>query len=111
MSTDVVYERVMRAMERFGWPVILSAAVLYFARQDVILPMVQAHTQFLEELTHSNREIARTQTEISRLVEDQARTLEAQTRLLYTICPPGVKIPLESREFAQTVNESEETNN
>jgi len=111
MSTEAMYERFLKAAERFGWPVILSSAVLFFARQDIILPMVQAHSQFLEELTLSNREIARTQTEISRLVEDQARTLEAQTRLLYTICPPGGKIPLEAREYAQTVNETEERNN
>lgn len=107
MSTEIMYERFMKAMERYGWPIILSTAVLFFLRNDVILPMVQAHSQFLEELTLSNREIAKTQAEISRLVEDQARTLEAQTRLLYTICPPGGKIPVEAREFAQTVNESE----
>lgn len=111
MSTEIMYERFMRAMERYGWPLILSSAVLFFLRTDVILPMVKSHTQFLAELTLSNREIARTQTEISRLVEDQARTLEAQTRLLYTICPPGSKVPVEAREFAQTVNESEETAN
>jgi len=111
MSTEIMYERFMKAMERYGWPIILSSAVLFFLRNDVILPMVQAHSQFLEELTLSNREIARTQTEISRLVEDQARTLEAQTRLLYTICPPGGKIPVEAREFAQTVNESEAPGN
>jgi len=108
MSSDIIYERVLKALERFGWPVVLSTAVLWFARADVILPMVEAHSKFLEELTISNREIARAQVEISRLVEDQARTLEAQTRLLYTICP---QISLEARAFAQREDENQETSN
>lgn len=111
MSTELIYERFMRALERYGWPVILSSAVLWFARTDLIIPMVEAHTHFLEELTASNREMAKTQVEISRLVEDQARTLEVQTHLLYTICPPGSKLPLEAREYAQALNETEETTN
>jgi hypothetical protein len=102
MSNEVIYERLLRIAERWGWPLVLSMAVLWFARVDVILPMVDAHSRFLEELTVSHREIARSQVEISRLVEDQARTLEAQTRILYAICPPSGKVPVEAREFVQS---------
>jgi len=29
MSTEIMYERFMKAMERYGWPIILSSAVLF----------------------------------------------------------------------------------
>lgn len=107
MSTELIYERFLAALERYGFGICLATAILWFARTDIIVPMVEAHGQFLEELTISNREIAKTQTEISRIVEEQSRTLEAQTRLLYTICP---KIPVEMREYALT-GETPETPN
>lgn len=87
MSTDVIYERFLGAMERYGYGIALATAILWFARTDIIVPMVEAHGKFLEELTVSTRELSRTQLEISRLVEEQGRTLEAQTRILYTLCP------------------------
>ena len=108
MSTELMYERFLRALERYGFGIALATAILWFARTDIIVPMVDAHGKFLEELTISNREIAKTQGEISRLVAEQGKTLEAQTRILYTICP---KIPMEAREYAQTNETSPEAAN
>ena len=85
--SQAAYERVLRAMERYGFGITLSVAILWFARTDIIQPMVQSHTRFLEELTETNREMSRTQAEISRALNEQAQTLETQTRLLYTLCP------------------------
>lgn len=91
--SQATYERVLRAMERYGFGITLSIAILWFARTDIILPMVESHRVFLNELATSNREMARTQAEISRAMNDQARTLETQTRLLYSICPRVGALP------------------
>lgn len=83
--SQATYERVLRAMERYGFGITLSIAILWFARTDIILPMVESHRTFLDELATSNREMARTQAEISRAMTEQAQALEIQTQLLYTI--------------------------
>jgi hypothetical protein len=54
---------------------VLACALLWVGRQDIILPMVEAHRDFL-------REVAETQKEISQAIAEQ-------TRLLYALQPKG----------------------
>jgi hypothetical protein len=60
-------------MRDYGFATVVALACLYVGRQDVLLPLVKAHTQFLEKL-------AQTQVDIASAVQEQ-------TRLLYALQP------------------------
>ena len=66
-----LYEAAFRLAEKYGFGLLLSTAVLYSVRTDIVLPMVESHQEFL-------REISRTQ-------QDLSKTMAEQTRLLYAI--------------------------
>jgi hypothetical protein len=66
-----LYEASFRLAEKYGFGLLLSTAILWFVRTDIVLPMVAAHQEFL-------REIASTQQEIS-------RTMGEQTRIMYAL--------------------------
>ena len=73
MSTKDAYSLASRIIERWGFPVLVSLAVGFVLRNDVLLPLVDAHETFLNELTSSQKE----------LVE----AMQEQTRLLYAMQP------------------------
>ena len=60
-------------LERWGFPVLVALACGFVIRQDVIVPLVEAHTKFLDQMIETQQEIV----ELSR----------EQTRLLYVIQP------------------------
>lgn len=60
-------------MERWGFPVLVAVAIGYVMRQDVLLPLVEAHRQFLMQLGETQRDIA--------------TAVQEQTRLLYALQP------------------------
>lgn len=101
MSSEDVYTKLLAALERYGFGICLAVAILWFARVDIIVPMVESHKHFLEEVTKNSREMSQTQAEIGRAIEEQTRTLETQTRLLYAMCPPSVKVPTDIRRLVQ----------
>lgn len=76
MSSVEVYETALRMLERYGFGLVLASVVLWSVRTDLVLPMVEAHGDFL-------REMARTQRDIADAVHDQ-------TRLLYALQPRAV---------------------
>ena len=71
--SDASYERILKAVERYGFGLILSAAVLWFVRTDLVLPLVDAHTSFLKVMSETQRDIA--------------DAVQEQTRLLYVLDP------------------------
>lgn len=71
--TDATRDTILGILERYGFATMLACALLYVGRQDIILPMVEAHQAFLLEL-------AETQHEISKAISEQ-------TRLLYALQP------------------------
>jgi len=73
MSKTEVYEAVLRCVERYGFPMVMLVVVLYFLRVDVVIPIVEAHGQFLKEMTVTQREIS--------------QAVQEQTRLLYALDP------------------------
>jgi hypothetical protein len=73
MSTKDAYSLASRIIERWGFPVLVSLAVGFVLRNDVLLPMVQAHTEFLKDLSGTQRDIV--------------ETMQEQTRLLYALQP------------------------
>jgi len=73
MSIKDAYTLASRIIERWGFPVLVSLAVGFVLRNDVLLPLVDAHETFLNELTASQKELV--------------QTMHEQTRLLYALPP------------------------
>jgi hypothetical protein len=73
MSSMDVYEAALRMIERYGFGLILATAILWFVRTDLVLPMVEAHQQFLKEMSTTQHDIS--------------RSIQEQTRILYTLAP------------------------
>jgi hypothetical protein len=71
--TDQVKDTALSILRDYGFVTLLAIALLYVGRQDIILPMVEAHREFL-------RDVADTQKEISTAISEQ-------TRLLYALQP------------------------
>lgn len=46
-----VYERILAAVERYGYGLSLAAAILWFARVDVLIPMVESHRSMLQSIS------------------------------------------------------------
>lgn len=87
--TDATKDTLLSVLRDYGFSVLVAIACLYVGRQDVLLPLVKAHTQFLEKL-------AQTQIEIASAVQEQ-------TRLLYALQPerrgePSYKVSAPIRE-------------
>lgn len=73
MTSEQVQATLLSALKDYGFATVVALACLFVGRQDVLLPLVKAHTQFLEKL-------AETQSEIASAVQEQ-------TRLLYALQP------------------------
>lgn len=72
MTTETK-DTLLSVLRDYGFATVLAIALLWVGRQDVILPMVEAHREFL-------RDVAATQKEISAAISEQ-------TRLLYALQP------------------------
>lgn len=76
--TDTTKDTLLSILKDYGFATVLACALLFVGRQDIILPMVEAHREFL-------REVAATQKEISAAISEQ-------TRLLYALQPKGSQL-------------------
>jgi hypothetical protein len=80
MTANDVQSTLLSALKDHGFAAVVALACLYVGRQDVLLPLVKAHTAFLEQLSGTQREIA--------------QAVQEQTRLLYALQPgKGSKAP------------------
>jgi hypothetical protein len=77
--TTETKDTLLSVLRDYGFATVLAIALLWVGRQDVILPMVEAHREFL-------RDVAATQKEISAAISEQ-------TRLLYALQPRSPKEP------------------
>lgn len=68
-------DTLLSILKDYGFATVLACGLLWVGRQDIILPMVEAHREFL-------RDVAQTQKEISQAISEQ-------TRLLYALQPKG----------------------
>jgi len=73
MSREEAINLASRIIERWGFPVLVALAVGFVLRNDVLLPLVDAHEKFLSELTATQKELV--------------QAMDEQTRLLYAIQP------------------------
>lgn len=78
--TDTAKDTVLSLLKDYGFATLVALACLYVGRQDVLLPLVKAHTAFLDKL-------ATTQVDI-------AEAMQEQTRLLYALQPKMGEKPI-----------------
>jgi hypothetical protein len=71
--TDAAKETMFSVLEKYGFPVLVSLALGFFLREDVVRPLVSEHAAFLRSIAETQREIA--------------KAVSEQTRLLYALQP------------------------
>lgn len=69
--TDELRATVGNIIERWGFPTLVALASGWVLRNDVLLPLVAEHRQFVRQLGDTQREIS--------------LAMQEQTKLLYTI--------------------------
>lgn len=79
--TDATKDTLFSIIERWGFPTLVAIAFGWVLRQDVLLPLVTAHTHFLEQLGDTQKDIS--------------TAIQEQTRLLYALQPraAATKLP------------------
>lgn len=77
MSGGEVSETLKTVIERWGFPTLVALASGYVLRQDVLLPLVEQHSVFLQTIAESQKEIA--------------EAVHEQTRLLYALQPKNME--------------------
>lgn len=82
--TDAQTDTMVSLLRDYGFSVVVACACLYVGRQDIIVPMVAAHTAFLKD-------VAETQHEISKAVSEQTKLLYAMQRHDEQTRPVSVK--------------------
>ena len=73
MSGAEMSETMKTVLERWGFPTLCAIAFAWVLRADVLLPLVQQHSAFLQTIAESQKEIA--------------GAVQEQTRLLYALKP------------------------
>lgn len=75
MSSTEVYEGALRVVEKYGLAVVLSVALMWILRNDILLPLVDEHRMFVRELQATQKEIGKAISEqtliLSRLQGDK----------------------------------------
>lgn len=71
--TDETKNTMFAIIERWGFPTLVAMAFGWVLRQDVLLPLVHSHQEFVQQLGETQREIS--------------GAVKEQTRLLYALQP------------------------
>lgn len=85
--TDEVKATVHNILERWGFPVLVALAAGWVLRNDVLLPLVAEHREFVKQLGETQRDIS--------------VAIAEQTKLLYAMQHPVTRtapVKVEVRE-------------
>ena len=77
--TDEVKATVSNILERWGFPVLVALAAGWVLRNDVLLPLVAEHREFVKQLGETQRDIS--------------QAIQEQTKLLYAMQPRAGHVP------------------
>jgi len=56
-SNTSMLDSLIRSADRFGWPTILLVVVLYWARTDLVKPLLEANSGFMHSIVDSHRNL------------------------------------------------------
>ena len=76
--TEQAKDAIFSIIERWGFPTLVAIAFGWVLRQDVLLPLVESHQQFVQQLGETQQEIS--------------SAIREQTRLLYALQPRSAGI-------------------
>jgi hypothetical protein len=80
--TDATKETLLTVLKDYGFSVVVALGCFWVLRQDVLLPLVQEHREFVKSLSETQREIS--------------QAIGEQTRLLYALQPRAGEMPQEN---------------
>ena len=80
--TDATKETLLTVLKDYGFSVVVALACGWVLRQDVLLPLVEEHREFVKSLSETQREIS--------------QAIGEQTRLLYALQPRAGDTPQEN---------------
>jgi hypothetical protein len=72
-----VSETLKTVLERWGFPTLVAIAFGWVLRADILLPLVEQHSAFLQTVAQSQKEIA--------------EAVKEQTKLLYALQPKAAR--------------------
>jgi len=49
-------ESVFKAVERFGLPLVMLAVILWWAKNDVVMPLLNAHFEVVEQIVRGQKD-------------------------------------------------------
>jgi len=49
-------EGVLKVVERFGLPLVMLAAILWWAKNDVVMPLLSAHFEVVEQIVRGQKD-------------------------------------------------------
>lgn len=87
MTREEVQGTLFSIIERWGFPTLVAIVFGYVLRQDVLLPLVEAHRDFVQQLGDTQKDIS--------------AAIQEQTRLLYALQPrasAATKAPVDAAE-------------
>lgn len=78
MTREEMAGNISTMLDRWGFPVLVALAAGWVLRNDVLLPLVEEHRAFVQQLGQTQRDISQAITE--------------QTRLLYALQPKAERV-------------------
>lgn len=76
MSSVEFYDGILRIVEKYGVAIVLSTALMWILRNDILIPLVEEHRLFVRELGQTQKDIGKAISEqtliLSRLQDDKA---------------------------------------
>jgi len=49
-------EGILKAAERFGLPLVMLTLILWWAKNDIVMPLLQAHFEVVQQIVVGQRE-------------------------------------------------------
>lgn len=75
---ESVYDSALRVLEKYGIATVFACALLWIGRNDVIVPLVAAHSTFLQIMATTQCDIAITQKEQTRFLAEIHRIVSQE---------------------------------
>ena len=70
------WDQFLKAVEKYGVGMTMAFVVLWFMRTDLILPMVESHKAFLQDVSQSQKEISISIKDMTQVVDRNADTVQ-----------------------------------
>ena len=79
MTREEVGSTLHSIIERWGFPVLVAVAAGWILRNDVLLPLVEEHRAFVQQLGETQRDISKAITEQTRLLYELESHVQHRT--------------------------------